>query len=247
MRHDFDTAITAITVDLDDTLYAQSAYLAGAWEAVAAAAVGAGVEEDTAEVLRLALTEVASEGSDRGRIIDRALHRCGLPGELVPVLVDSFLAHRPRHLVLHPGVPEALGRLRERFPVAIVTDGDPRIQRAKIAALGLESMVDTIVVSDELGGRHHRKPSPTPLLEALDRFGVLPESAVHVGDRPGKDTAAALAAGMRAIRVRCGEYAEQPDDPQPWLSCADFPAAVAALLAAAPEPDLPVTLSVKYR
>ena len=240
-------SITAVTVDLDDTLFPHAAYLDGAWRAVAAAAVGSGVDADVAEVLRIALSEVAAEGSDRGRIIDRALHRCGLAGALVPGLVDAFLAHRPVHLELHGGVADALLRLRERFPVAIVTDGNPRSQRAKIAALGLESMVDTIVVSDELGGRHHRKPSPTPLLAALDRFGVAPDAAVHVGDRPSKDTAGAIAAGMRAIRVRSGEYAGQPDEPAPWLSCTDFPTAVAALLAAAPEPDLPVTLTLKYR
>ena len=240
-------SITAVTVDLDDTLYPQSAFLEGAWHAVSSAAVHAGVDADVAEVLRIAMTEVASEGSDRGRIIDRALHRCGLPGALVPGLVDAFLAHQPAQLALYLGVSDALARLRERFPVAIVTDGDPRTQRAKIAALGIDAMVDAIVISDELGGRHHRKPSATPLLAALDRFGVSPAAAVHVGDRPTKDTAAALAAGMRAIRVRSGEYADQPDDPQPWLSCSDFPAAVAALLAAAPEPDFPVTLAVKYR
>jgi putative hydrolase of the HAD superfamily len=239
--------ITAITVDLDETLYPHSAYLAGAWSSLAAAAVANGVDEDTAEVLRYSLTQVAVEGSDRPRLIDRALHRCGLPGSFTPALTDALASYRPVLLELHPGVRDALSRLRERFPVAIVTDGDPRTQRAKIAALGLESIVDTILVSDELGGRHHRTPSPTALLAALDRFGVAPDAAVHVGDRPSRDTAAALAAGMRAIRVRSGEYAEQPDDPRPWLSCADFPAAVAALLAAAPEPDLPVTRTLRYR
>jgi putative hydrolase of the HAD superfamily len=239
--------IVAVTVDLDETLYSHSAYLAGAWRAVADAAVGAGVHPDVATVLQSALAEVATEGSDRGRIIDRALYRCGLPVELLRPLVAAFLAHAPRTLVLRPGVAEALSRLRERFPVAIVTDGNPVTQRAKIRALGVEAMVDTIVISDELGGRHHRKPSPAALLEALDRFGVQPDGAVHVGDRPNRDTAAALAAGMRAVRVRTGEYAGMPDEPEPWLSCVDFPAAVAALLAAAPEPDLPVSLVVKYR
>jgi putative hydrolase of the HAD superfamily len=239
--------IVAVTVDVDDTLYPQAAYLAGAWRSVADAAVHAGVEPAVASALRSSLAEVAAEGSDRDRIIDRALHRCGLPVELGPHLVDAFLAHSPTTLVMHAGVAEALSRLRERFPVAIVTDGNPMTQRAKIRALGVETMVDTIVISDELGGRHHRKPSPAALLEALDRFGVRPDGAVHVGARPSRDTAAAIAAGMRAVRVRTGEYADMPDDPTPWLSCSDFPAAVAALLAAAPEPDLPVTLTVKYR
>lgn len=55
-------------------------------------------------------------------------------------------------------------------------------------------------------------------------------------------------AGMRAIRVGTGEYAGQPDDPQPWLSCADFPAAaVAALLAGRPRAGSAYQLSVKYQ
>jgi len=240
-------AITAVTVDLDDTLYPHAEFLAGAWRSLAGVAVASGLDEDTAEVLRLALTQVAREGSDRGRIVDRALHRCGLPGALASALTAELSSYRPIVLALHPGVEDALSRLRERFPVAIVTDGDPGRQRAKIKALGLDRKVDTVLVADELGGPQHRKPSPTALLAALDRFGVGPEAAVHVGDRPRRDTAAAIAAGMRAIRVRTGEYADQPDDPLPWLSCADFPGAVAALLAAAPEADLPVTLSISYR
>jgi putative hydrolase of the HAD superfamily len=240
-------AITAVTVDLDDTLYRHADFLAGAWRSLAVAAMAAGIDEDTADVLRFALTEVAAEGSDRSRIIDRALHRCGLPATLAATLTGALSSYRPMVLSLHPGVDEALSRLRERFPVALVTDGDPRVDRAKIDALGLEAKVDAIVVADELGGRHHRTPNPSCLLAALDRFGVAPDAAVHVGDRPNRDTAAALAAGMRAIRVRTGEYAGQPDEPVPWLSCTDFPAAVAALLAAAPEPDLPVTLTISYR
>jgi FMN phosphatase YigB (HAD superfamily) len=79
-------------------------------------------------------------------------------------------------------------------------------------------------------GRRHRKPSPVPLLAALVGLGVDPRDAVYVGDRPDKDVAAAAATGMRAIRVRTGEYADRPDDPQPWATAPDAVAAVTGLL-----------------
>jgi ribonucleotide monophosphatase NagD (HAD superfamily) len=54
---------------------------------------------------------------------------------------------------------------------------------------------------------------------------------VHVGDRPAKDVRGAAAAGLRAIRVRTGEYAALPDDPAPWRTARDMPAAAAIVLA----------------
>jgi putative hydrolase of the HAD superfamily len=98
-----------------------------------------------------------------------------------------------------------------------VTDGDPVIQRAKVRALALD--VDVVVCSDE-NGREHRKPDPLPFFDALDALALDASGAVFVGDRPDKDVAGAIAAGMRAVRVHTGEYASRPDEPAPWRSVA---------------------------
>jgi putative hydrolase of the HAD superfamily len=211
--------IAAVLFDLDDTLYPQTAWLDGAWAAVAAQGAAFGVPE--VEFLA-ALHGVAALGSDRGRIIDRALARCGCGGVAIAPLVDAFRAHAPAVLQCYPGVAEALRALAARVPVGIVTDGDPAIQRAKIRALGLA--VDVVVCSDE-HGRRHRKPDPLPFANALDALALDAlaldaRDVVFVGDRPDKDVAGAIAAGMRAIRVRSGEYASRPDDPAPWRSVA---------------------------
>ena len=113
--------------------------------------------------------------------------------------------------------------------VGLVCDGDARIQRNKLRALGLESHFDIVVFADELG-REHRKPSPVSLLAALTGLGVTARDAVFVGDRPERDVAAASAAGMRAIRVRTGKYAQLPDDPRPWATAPDAVAAIRGLL-----------------
>jgi len=222
--------IRAVLFDLDDTLYDQRAWLAGAWEAVAGAAAGFGVP---APALAAALGEIAAEGSDRGRIIDRALERVGWAGVPVEPLVQAFRSHTPRCLPCFPGVPAALAQLRARRPIGLVTDGDPGIQRPKLAALDLSDAFDVVVLSDELG-RQYRKPHPAPFLAALAGLGVGPGEALFVGDRPDKDVAGAAAAGMSCIRVMTGEYAGVPDAVAPSArvaGVADAVTLIEALLA----------------
>jgi putative hydrolase of the HAD superfamily len=217
--------LRAVLFDLDDTLYEQATWLSGAWDAVAASA--APVVEPRS--LRAALHSVCAGGSDRGAIIDRALARVGHAEVAVAPLLASFRAHAPARLTPYPGVVDALEALHAQVDIGLVTDGDPTIQRNKLRALGLESHFDIVVFSDELG-REHRKPSPVPLLAALLGIGVDPRDAVYVGDRPDKDIAAAGAAGVRAIRVRTGEYADMADDPQPWATAPDALTAIDGLL-----------------
>jgi HAD superfamily hydrolase (TIGR01549 family) len=212
----------AVTIDLDDTLYAQSGYLDGAWRAVSAAAGRHGL---AAGPLLAALTAVAAQGSDTGRVIDRALERCGVAvtADVMADLVAAFRGYRPDRLSPYRGARAALRRVRDELPVACITDGDPAIQRAKLAALALDQAFDAIVISDEIG-RAFRKPHPAPFLAALDALGVPPADAIHIGDRPEKDIAGPHGIGMRAIRVRTGEYAAAPDPSPP----ADFSFATAA-------------------
>ena len=226
------SVIAAVTVDLDDTLFPQQAWLRGAWEAVAAAGQTLGLDADA---LHERLVAISAAGSDGGRIVDRALLAIGcsdvdLPA-LTPGLLAAFRAHAPGRLECYPGVEAALALVRAAVPVACVTDGDPHIQRSKLRALGLADSFDAVVFSDELG-RQYRKPHPAPFLRALDLLGVGAGDAVHVGDRPAKDVAGPESAGMRSIRVRTGEYKDQPDDAggvRPWQTYEDATAALTAI------------------
>lgn len=226
--------LAAVCFDLDDTLYAQRQWLAGALTAVADRAAQDGVDPVR---LRGALDRIAALGSDRGRIIDDALALVGAAGVPVAPLVRAFRSYAPARLDPYPGVAAALGDLEGRVALGLVSDGDPAIQRAKLAALGLAGCFDVVVWSDE-HGRAHRKPDPLPFRLALSELGVTPDDAVYVGDRPAKDVAGPVALGMRAVRVRTGEWSGQPDDERAWASVADVPAAVALLEAelAAPVP-----------
>ena len=214
-----------VVVDLDDTLYPQAEYLAGAAAAVGRAATGLGLDGDA---VTAALTARLAAGSDTGGTIDGALLAVGtaeahLP-ELVPPLVAAFTGHEPARLTPYPGVAAALTALCEAAPLGCLTDGNPAIQAAKIAAVGLPELSE-VVVTDVLGGRAFRKPHPAGLTTLAERMGVPVDRLLVIGDRPGKDVAVAAAVGARSIRIRQGEYAAAPDAPQAWAVVDSFPAA----------------------
>jgi putative hydrolase of the HAD superfamily len=214
--------IAAVLFDLDDTLYDQRQFLDGAWRAVADRAALDGVDRDRFES---ALRDLATHGSDRGHIIDLALTQIGATSVAVPDLVAAFRSHAPEHLDPYPGVTDALNDLQERVPLGLISDGDPVIQRAKLAALGVAGCFTSVVLSDE-HGRAHRKPDPLPFRRALTELGVDARDAVYVGDRPVKDVAGAVGVGMHAIRVHTGEWRADPDDPRAWAAVATVTDAV---------------------
>jgi pyrophosphatase PpaX len=78
----------------------------------------------------------------------------------------------------------------------------------------LEASFEVVITSDDTE-RH--KPSPDPILAAVDRLGVAPAEAAYVGDSPF-DVRAAKAAGVFAVAVAWGGIhadevleREQPD------------------------------------
>jgi putative hydrolase of the HAD superfamily len=63
---------------------------------------------------------------------------------------------------------------------------------------GLLGLVDWVVSSAVVGAA---KPDPAPLRRGLELAGAAAASALHVGDSPDKDLAAARAAGIRGLVI----------------------------------------------
>jgi putative hydrolase of the HAD superfamily len=88
------------------------------------------------------------------------------------------------------GAAAAVQALAARgLALAVVTNWDYGA-REQLRRHGLEQHFRTIVVSAEIGTR---KPDPEPFRVALDRLGVPPERAVHVGDHESDERGAAAA------------------------------------------------------
>jgi FMN phosphatase YigB (HAD superfamily) len=119
------------------------------------------------------------------------------PVEFASVLVYEFEAL--------PGVPDALARLSAHgLALAVVADWDYGLHE-HLRNHGLGHYFATVVTSAEVGAV---KPSPAPFLTALDRLGVEPARALHVGDH-AKDEEGAAAAGMHFAPAPLPEAVQQ--------------------------------------
>ncbi len=189
----------AVVFDLDDTLYAEEAYVHSGFRAVAAWAA----EHLDVPATRgyIELERLFREGV-RGRTFDAWLAGHGLSSDgVVGELVRIYRAHEPA-IESFPEVPALLERLAAGHALGLLSDGWAEVQNAKLDALGLRRRFDAVVITGELG-RDAWKPSPRGFEAVLERLGGLaPERSVYVSDNPVKDFLGARRAGLRSIRVR---------------------------------------------
>lgn len=123
-------------------------------------------------------------------------------------LVDSYLAWNAAHLdeLLEdfPGTPELLAALKAAGAALGVATSKRRVSAENtLRSAGLEQAIDVTVAMEDTA---LHKPSPEPLLLAVERLGGRPADAVYVGDAV-VDVLAAKAAGMTAVAVSWGAAA----------------------------------------
>lgn len=185
-----------LILDLDDTLYPRERFIRSGFAAVAndlqrRLGIPAGLVFKT--------LSAAFTGGCAGREFQVLCARFDLPAEEVPYLLRTFRAHKPS-LWLPYESAETLRRLRtDGWRLAILTNGLPAVQAAKVAALALAPMVDQVVYAEAVvrGG----KPDPAAFHEVLDRLDLPADRCVAVGDDPVCDVGGARAANIRSVRL----------------------------------------------
>ena len=185
----------AAVFDLDDTLYAYDGFVGSGYRAVGAYLADT-CGADAASVID-ALWQARARA--RGREFQELCEAYGWEPELAPQLVDVFRHHQPT-IRLEPSATLLLGQLRQRgWRLGVLTNGEPDVQRAKVRALGVESLVDCVVYAEEEapGG----KPAPQAFQAVVTRLGTDPAHTVMVGDHLQYDVAGARRAGLHAVHV----------------------------------------------
>lgn len=123
----------------------------------------------------------------------------------------AFARRRAALQTFAPGAREVLATLRDRgLRIGVVTNGIPDLQRRKVALMGLQNLVDIVVVSGEVGVG---KPHPGPYFAALSRLGIPASAAVMVGDNHTNDVIGARAAGLDAVWLRMDGVGARPGVP----------------------------------
>jgi HAD superfamily hydrolase (TIGR01549 family) len=203
-----DRDVAAVAFDLDRTLCTtaqdQSAMLATAFER-------AGVEQFcTIDQLSRAADHTDDADSDVD-FYRRCLRHVGREhGVDAPYerIARAFAAQvDPAAVEPLPGAVETVEWVADRYPTALLTNGAPDTQRAKLHSLGVADAFDAAVFGDPERGL---KPEPAPFEATLDALGTAPERTLYVGDAPEADVLGAARVGMPSAWVPFDDPAPEP-------------------------------------
>ena len=99
---------------------------------------------------------------------------------------------------VYPDAIQTLTQLkRSGYAIGLISNFDFRVYGI-IRGLGLGPFFDSVTISSEAG---FAKPAREIFFAALDRHGVTPDQAMHIGDSLHLDVAGAQAAGIAAVHL----------------------------------------------
>ncbi len=138
----------------------------------------------------------------RRRRVRSFLPTLGEPVPEDPGLLDAWFAGRyltafEESWRSYPDVQpclETLKRLPRGPRLAVLTNGDPEQQRAKLARFGLLGYFEAVLTPTELGAA-----KPAAYAAACQRMRTDPAQAINVGDMLESDVNAAVLAGLTGI------------------------------------------------
>lgn len=184
--------ISGIIYDLDDTLYSEKEYVRFGFKAVSEF-LGGGYEDR--------LYKYFEEGKPA---IDELLKETGKE-DLKTEALNVYRSHKP-DIHLYDGVREQMEALRKNnIRIGIITDGRPEGQKNKLEALGLNDLVDDVIITDELGGVQFRKPCDIAFRIIQNRWRLPASEIAYVADNPSKDFQAPTQLGMKSVWFNNGE------------------------------------------
>ena len=193
------TAVRAIFLDLDDTLYAEHDYFLSGLGAMAN-----WMEQGDTQRIAQSLAQLSADVAINGR--QGVIDRISVPPEISPDMADSwrltllhvYRTHKPSLRAFDDVAPFLLQARQLGYRLALVTDGKSCVQWNKLTALGLDRQCDAIIVTDDIDAP---KPSIKPFLLASQLVGVAAANCVYIADDSSKDFVGPHRLGMASIRL----------------------------------------------
>ncbi len=226
--------IRLVTFDLDNTLWSLDGVIRraeaemNAWLHVRAPAYGDLPRSHKEAIRDRVINDTPGIVHDisllRETVLRAVLEHCGeapaRAGELAAGAFAEFLAWRHR-VEFFPDALDVLKSLASRYTLASLTNGNADFQR-----LGLDRYFAFGYCAADVGAS---KPHTAMFERAIDRAGVTPTEAVHIGDHPRDDIQGATAAGMATVWVNRSVSDETVSATVTVTSLAELPAAIASL------------------
>lgn len=183
-------AVHGVIFDLDDTLYNEKDYVRSGYRAVARYLGIPDAESKLWEYFENNLPAIDTYLAQIGRTEQK--EEC----------LRIYREHVP-DIKLQDGAKQLIAQLKKKgIKVGIITDGRPVGQRNKLKALGLDALVDDIIVTDELGGEQFRKPCDIAFRIMQQKWRIPFGEMMYVGDNLTKDFQAPKQLGMLSLHLK---------------------------------------------
>jgi phosphoglycolate phosphatase len=119
--------------------------------------------------------------------------------------LSMFLDFNRQHIadksILYPGIREILHELASQdFKMAVLTNKNEDLCKILLQSLGIQDLFKNVCGGDTYP---ERKPSPLPLLKAMEALGIAPHESIMVGDSIN-DILAAQRADIASIACSWG-------------------------------------------
>jgi HAD superfamily hydrolase (TIGR01509 family) len=199
------TNIKAILFDVDDTIFDRGGAQRKALRLIVREFhdIFAGIDKQTIvdaflESDRLAMEKFYAGGSFEETRAARGkefLKLLGLSEDFADKITEMYVKSYPTIDAPVKGAKSVIIKLAGRFQLGVVSDGFPDTQYRKLRTLGIEDLVDCIVLAGEIG---IRKPDPGIFWKAAELLARKPEECLYVGDFYEADVLGAKKAGMQA-------------------------------------------------
>ena len=190
-----------LSFDLDDTLWPAGPVIDAAentllsWLRDRYPKAVSGHDIDSLRALRAQVARRFPERSHdltylRHRALKNLFGAAGHPESLADEALDVFLRERNR-VVFYDDVRPALTRLRARYRLFALSNGNADLQRC-----GIGDLFAGHVTASAAGAA---KPDARIFARLLELAGVEPVQVLHIGDDPQADVVGATRAGMQAV------------------------------------------------
>jgi 2-haloacid dehalogenase len=200
---DLDRLPKVITFDCYGTLVQWQEAVRQGVRAIVRDQLSSSITEDVIATIADRLRELAGERQEQSPFrgyaevlrasLDQALSEAGYRATL-----DSFdtMWATLSEIAPHPEVPAALARLRERYPVAIISNTADELIAGTVRAMG--TPIDFVITAEQARAY---KPDHQLFLHAYAAMGVTKDETIHVGMGQFTDLKVCTELGVRSVWI----------------------------------------------